>query len=142
MNRFLILIYCTLLSSCASNVSKTYTDKDIPDSKISIIKGVNDSTYKALFYSIYGKTLEGASVKKAVGGPFIGYPSEIRALPGVYYINAYCTSGYVYSYPAFDISVEAGKTYLIGCESVPNMNATRAVLHEVVESSSLINSKK
>ena len=57
---------------------------------------------------------------------FTDYPKEIHVLPGEYQVQLYCFKGFLSHRPIRKLTVTAGMTYLLKCDS-PDRNSTLEV---------------
>jgi hypothetical protein len=115
---------CTLfaLTGCVG-VVKTYSgERNIE--QIAIIKG-GDLEFAGnrylTFLASYAPIVEGNKPEShSVGNSFTGYPREIHIEPGKYLVMTKCHIANQYAFPAVAIEAEAGMTYEIKCEPIPD----------------------
>lgn len=121
MKKILIITLLLNLSACAPSFIRTYEGPEMNMDDIAIIRGI-DGSYDARLHN-YAKVEPNQTKKdlhyKNLNLFMRGRPGEIHSKPGTYIVTAHCQSGNRYAYPKTSVKAEAGMTYELQCQAVP-----------------------
>jgi hypothetical protein len=121
MNKIFLVCVCVFLSACAYVPEKLYSGKkSLPE--LAVIEGYSvplvgesSSSYYVHFSSITSIQGNQLMKRKGVSG------KVLHVEPGRYLVTTYCfyNNGFanIHAEPGIDLTVEAGKKYVIECEN-------------------------
>jgi hypothetical protein len=121
-NILVAALAATLLAACGfMTPAKQYAGDVRNVSGIALIKGHMGIPFSDEYHATiegYAKVEPaGPGEQKKFGLPgFTDYPSEIQVLAGDYKVHVYCFRGFSSYRPSTQLTVMAGKTYLLKCE--------------------------